>query len=528
MQAAMSSSHREVDSIYMFSSVRRRTFPHTPEARVYRVPVYMLCLITKGEAVLLLDGEVRRIRPLELYVLVPGMMIETTAQCGPIQVAAVLFKPVVIIKKRGELVVQDAPGLHGNLAAGLVPLRHPQQVLDRIVQLEKNSRHLGRAGAFTLRLQLETLIYGLTDEGTEPADRGDSRIARSIAYMESHYDGKISVDVLARIAEMTSAAYSRLFRKATGLLPLDYVNQLRIDKAKHLLRQEDSRVKEVSASVGFRSEFYFSRLFQRKVGVAPTLYMKRDKLRVGVASSLGYRDYLLSVGIEPVYSADLYLYPGMDPNEYQALFDHQLRKMSESRPDLIIGDHYHTAFQDQLRAVAPHVFVDFQIWDWRTNFIKIAELVDRRREAEQALALLELRITDVRQQLKTMLGSGRVTVMQVSHRAVSIQGRVHHPLNELLYGELEAAPGGQVPEDTWRWEMPPESLPVLETEHLFIQKHHIRAGSEEVFERMRRTAAWNAIPAVSRNQVRLIPNWFVMSWTPRGRNQIMDFLISPE
>ncbi|MEK8130122.1 AraC family transcriptional regulator [Paenibacillus filicis] len=526
MAAAMASHGKEPNIVYLFSSVRRRTFADTPEARTYRVPVYMLCLITKGEMVLLLDGEVRRIRPLELYMLVPGMRIEAPAKCGPIEYTAVLFKPVVLVREKGGFVVQAAANLGAKLAAGPVPLRHPQQVLSRIMRLEQDSRKLGRQGAFTLRQQLETLISGLTEDAAEIPDRGDPRIDRTIAFMESHYDSKIQVEPLARIAGMTPPAYSRLFRKATGLLPIEYVNQLRIDKAKQLLRQEDSRVKEVSAAVGFQSEFYFSRLFQRKVGVAPTLYMKRDRLRVAVVSSLGFEDYLQSVGVEPVYTADLFLYPGMDEGEYEILQQQRLSSLMESRPDLIVGDHYHTEFQERLRTVAPQVTVDFQLWDWRTNFMKIAELVDRRREAEEAMARLELRIADVREQLRSMLGTERVTVMQVSHRAVGIQGKVNHPLNELLYEELELTPGGQVPSDQWRWELAPESLPTLDTEHVFLQQHHVRAGSGALFERMTRTTAWADTPAVAMNQVKLIPNWFVMSWTPGGRHRIMDFLLS--
>ncbi|AET61121.1 AraC family transcriptional regulator [Paenibacillus terrae HPL-003] len=55
-------------------------------------------------------------------------------------------------------------------------------------------------------------------------------------------------------------------------------------RAKQMLNVKNNRVKEVAAGVGFRSEFYFSRMFQRMVGVSPVLYMKRNRLKVAGAS----------------------------------------------------------------------------------------------------------------------------------------------------------------------------------------------------------------------------------------------------
>ena len=65
-------------------------------------------------------------------------------------------------------------------------------------------------------------------------------------------------------------------------------------------------------------------------------------------------------------------------------------------------------------------------------------------------------------------------------------------------------------------------MPLLETEHLFIHKHHVLAGSEKMFERLLESSMWEQIPAVQTDNMKLIENWFVMSWTPIGRQAIMD------
>lgn len=57
----------------------------------------------------------------------------------------------------------------------------------------------------------------------------------------------------------------------TGLTPLDYVNKIRIDRAKHLLVTTNDRLYEIGQHVGFNNEYYFSRRFRQEVGVSPDI-----------------------------------------------------------------------------------------------------------------------------------------------------------------------------------------------------------------------------------------------------------------
>jgi two-component system response regulator YesN len=69
----------------------------------------------------------------------------------------------------------------------------------------------------------------------------------------------------------------KLFCKATGKTPLDYMTQLRLDEARHLLRIGGFSVKEVAVRVGFRDQYYFSRLFRKLSGMSPTEYAQASK-----------------------------------------------------------------------------------------------------------------------------------------------------------------------------------------------------------------------------------------------------------
>jgi len=490
----------------------------------------MLCFVTEGEGIAVVDGSVCRIRPFQLYLLVPGMTVEFLEQAVPIHYYGIRFEPVRLAKRHGRYGLDASEALPEDLSPGLVPARNPQWISQQVMQLyqRSRSRRFGMGDGFGLRIQLEQFIHHiLQDESEQPAAAQDERVERSIRHMEQHYQEKVSIGQLALAAGgMSSVAYSQLFRHETGLPPIEYLTQMRMKRAKHLLSLKDSRVKEVAEAVGFRSPFYFSRMFQSLVGVAPTMYMKRGMLKVAIASSLGFGDHLRAVGIEPVCEVDLFQYPHVTNEEYAGELDHQLKVLERSNPDMIICDHYHTEFKDKFKRTAAPVYMDFSIWDWKRNFERIADLVKREREASETLARLYVQIEAAGQKLRKRLGPERVTLLQVSHLAIGIQGREHHPLNELIYGELGLRPCGQVLAELWRWQLQPEAIPVLETEHLFIHHHHVLAGSGRMYERLTQTEAWLHIPAVRDGRVQAIPNWFVMSWTPLGRLRIVNELLA--
>lgn len=516
-------SHKH--SLYLFSSVRKRRFTGKPRNRIFRIPVYLLCFITDGEGVVLIDGMLCKVRPFELYLLVPGMIVEMPEHSNVFKYYGVFFQPLTLTKAKGNMGISSSIVFSDTFQPGRIPVLQPEQILQRILQMYEISRNERKKDSLSLRLQLEQLIDGIMNQVPETDERSDERINQTITYIEQHYIDKISIGKLAEVAGMVPVAYSRLFLRVIGSTPVEYLNTFRMDKAKQLLDQNHNRVKEVAASVGFRSEFYFSRMFQRSVGVPPTLFMKRRTLRVAVASSLGFQQYLQAVGIEPVCVLDLFHYPGLSDNEYAERFCSQCEELKQSAPNLIIADQYHMEFREFFKEIAFPVIFDLSIWDWKKNFLQIAELLGRERIADQTLSHLELRSAEVKEALQQTMGKRRITIMQVSHQSIRILGTAGHPLNELIYGDLDLKPGVPEIRDIWRQEMPPESLPLLETEYLFIHKHHVLAGSESMFQRLVQTNRWIQIPAVQNNNVKLIQNWFAMSWTPLGRQMIMDELL---
>lgn len=99
-------------------------------------------------------------------------------------------------------------------------------------------------------------------------------IHRVIEYLHHHYEEKLTVADLARIAAMSTAHFSRVFRRETGHPPLDYLIRLRLQKARLLLMAGDDNITEIALRCGFATPSHFAACFQRHCGTTPSDYRK--------------------------------------------------------------------------------------------------------------------------------------------------------------------------------------------------------------------------------------------------------------
>ena len=69
----------------------------------------------------------------------------------------------------------------------------------------------------------------------------------------------------------------RLFKKETGMCIGDYINLRRLEIAKELLASTDDKIISISSSVGFNNVTYFNRLFKKQTGLTPLQYRSKKK-----------------------------------------------------------------------------------------------------------------------------------------------------------------------------------------------------------------------------------------------------------
>ncbi|MFV0553158.1 MAG: AraC family transcriptional regulator [Mangrovibacterium sp.] len=100
---------------------------------------------------------------------------------------------------------------------------------------------------------------------------------KSILFMKNKLDKKLTLDDLAHEAGLSVSQYSLAFRQKTGKSPIDYLIQLRIQKACQLLDHTLLSVKEIAQKVGYDDAYYFSRIFKKMMNVPPKEYRRNSK-----------------------------------------------------------------------------------------------------------------------------------------------------------------------------------------------------------------------------------------------------------
>ena len=89
-------------------------------------------------------------------------------------------------------------------------------------------------------------------------------------YIEEHYMENITNADLAELVHLSEDRFNHLFKECLGLSPLQYINDLRLNRAMDLLKKGRCSASEAAGMVGFEDYNYFGRIFRRKFGVTPT------------------------------------------------------------------------------------------------------------------------------------------------------------------------------------------------------------------------------------------------------------------
>lgn len=96
-----------------------------------------------------------------------------------------------------------------------------------------------------------------------------------INFMLQNIEGKFRLETLGSVVNISSSHLSRLFSARTGHSPIDYFNQLKIQRACRLLDNTKLSIADISRDLGFADQFYFSRQFKKVMNMSPREYRNR-------------------------------------------------------------------------------------------------------------------------------------------------------------------------------------------------------------------------------------------------------------
>lgn len=138
-----------------------------------------------------------------------------------------------------------------------------ERLSDAAVNPDKNKE-------FLLNLYAQELVYYLIQiKGVQQIVNLEQNnpIHKSIQYIQSHIMEPISINLLAYDLNMSEANFSNSFKKVMGVTPKEYITNLKLTKAKDMLK--DQNVTEVAYDLGYDNISHFIALFKNRYGITP-------------------------------------------------------------------------------------------------------------------------------------------------------------------------------------------------------------------------------------------------------------------
>ncbi|MCR8657512.1 helix-turn-helix domain-containing protein [Paenibacillus endoradicis] len=293
-------------------------------------------------------------------------------------------------------------------------------------------------------------------------------------YIEENFTKQLSLGHLADITGLSSSYFSSAFKQAYHQSPMEFVTQLRIQKAKQLLQNEDVRMKFIAEAVGYSDEFYFSRVFKKVEGVPPTIYSGQQKSHIGVVTG-NMMGYLHAAGLVPFAAPLSAKWTPYYFNLWKEQIEHKislinnknycnLNELFQLQFDLLISPR--DLPSEMVKLMEDH-FPIYWLDDKKNCLMVLTELavlLNRKKEAEQWITQYKTRLEEIRGQLGWIANQPKVLIIRIyqSHIFAYCNTGIQH----LIYQDLGAVASYEH-SGTYNEEITLDELAIMNVDKLF-------------------------------------------------------------
>lgn len=245
---------------------KKKNSRYGPSIREY----YIMHLVTKGKGKLIIDKKVFDVEEGDCFIVPPNLMTSYTADpVDPFSYYWIGFGGIdalELLKKAGFL-TNETYVIH--------PV-HYSAILKRLINVTNVNSTDG-----TAEYVLIGELYLIFADMINAASRGDSEavyMEEALRFIKDNYQEFTTVQDIADHLGIDRTYLFRLFKKEINISPIDYLINLRIEKAKLMLINTNKPIKEISQFIGYSSYTSFVRSFKNKCKVSPNEYRNKNKV----------------------------------------------------------------------------------------------------------------------------------------------------------------------------------------------------------------------------------------------------------
>lgn len=259
------------DEIALFMPVGGPCFyALTPE---HTHPAYMFVLNFNEQVVVRLDGKKIAGKPGKVFALSPDIPHQELPSDQPPRYIGMFISKRFFEKQYGLYSRKKPEVFRGTFfdpGEGF-PLLLKRFMIEADSRLDGRDAVLDALGVEICHALIRTIVKAPALKG-RIADRVE--VSRVIEYLHAHMDDKITIDVMASVAHLSPSHFARVFKSETKKAPMEYVQDLRLERAKKLLLAGDKSMTEIAFDCGFGSPSYLSACFQKEYKMTPKEYRK--------------------------------------------------------------------------------------------------------------------------------------------------------------------------------------------------------------------------------------------------------------
>lgn len=109
--------------------------------------------------------------------------------------------------------------------------------------------------------------------------KNKQKIQHAVQYIRENYDKDLNMAVVSNHISMNYSLFSYAFKQYTGTNFVNFLKDIRMEKARELLENTDLRIVEISQKIGYENDKHFMKIFKASCGVSPTEYRKNMQYR---------------------------------------------------------------------------------------------------------------------------------------------------------------------------------------------------------------------------------------------------------
>jgi len=121
---------------------------------------------------------------------------------------------------------------------------------------------------------LSVMQQSLEDYQNQKSLENTRPIRMAKQYINTYYYKPLTLEMIGKEIGLNPSYFSSIFKKETGISFVDYLNEIRIEHAKHLLLQNHRSISQICEAVGYHDMKYFTKRFKKSTGLSPTDYLK--------------------------------------------------------------------------------------------------------------------------------------------------------------------------------------------------------------------------------------------------------------